>query len=71
MKKRLFLCVAFLLASLLLCACASEGRAQAYQTEHEHSFGASYDVAPADGGEVTQQVRYCKICHAEQIHPKQ
>ena len=70
MKKRLFLSVILLLA-VLLCACASEGRAQAYQAEHEHSFGASYDIAPADGGEVTQQVRYCKICHAEQIHPKQ
>ena len=71
MKKRLFLCVAFLLAAMLLCACAGEGRTEEYQTEHEHSFGASFDVAPADGGEVTHQVRYCKICHAEQIHPKQ
>ena len=71
MKKRLFLCVLLMLALLLFCACASEGRPVTYQTEHEHSYGASHDIAPADGGEVTQQVRYCKICHAEQIHPKQ
>ena len=70
MKKRLLLCLLVLL-TLLACACAAEGDPVAYQTEHEHSFGASVDIAPADGGAVTQQVRYCKICHLEQVHPKQ
>ena len=59
------------LLMLLACACAAEGDPVAYQTEHEHSFGASFDIAPADGGAVTHQVRYCKICHLEQVHPKQ
>ena len=70
MKKRLF---CLLLAALLplLCACASEGAPLSYEIEHQHAFGASHDVAPGDGGEVTEQVRYCKICHAEQVHPKQ
>ncbi len=71
MKKRLFFCVSVLLALLLFSACAVEGEPMAYQTEHRHVFGASYDVVPEDGGEVTHQVRYCKICHLEQIHPKQ
>ena len=70
MKKSLFLCLLLLLA-LVCCACGSEGSPKAYQTEHEHAFGASYDVAPEDGGAVTQQVRYCTICHEEQVHPKQ
>ena len=71
MKKRLFLSMLLLLAVLLFSACAGEGEPTAYQTEHRHVFGASYDILPEDGGEVTHQVRYCKICHAEQIHPKQ
>ncbi len=71
MKKRLFLWVPLLLALLLFSACAGEGDTLPYETEHRHSFGASYDIVPEDGGEVTHQVRYCKICHAEQIHPKQ
>ena len=70
MKKRLFLCLLLLLLSTLV-ACAGEGATTAYETAHEHSFGASYDIAPTDGGAVREQVRYCKICHAEQIHPKQ
>ncbi len=70
MKKRLFLCFVILLA-LFLSACAGEGAPVVYVTEHEHVWGASYDVAPADGGAVTEQVRYCKICHAEQPPPKQ
>ena len=70
MKKRLF-CLLLAALMLLLPACASEGAAVAYETEHEHAYGASFDIAPTDGGAVTQQVRYCKICHKEQIHPKQ
>lgn len=70
MKKHLFLCLVVLLA-LLLSACAGEGAPVVYTTEHEHVYGASHDVAPADGGAVTEQVRYCKICHAEQVYPKQ
>ncbi len=70
MRKRLF-CLLLAALTLLLCACAGESAPEAYQTDHAHVYGASYDVAPADGGAVTQQVRYCKICHQEQIHPKQ
>ena len=71
MKKRLFLCVLMLCVLLLLSACAGEGEPTAYATDHKHAFGASFDIVPEDGGEVTEQVRYCKICHQEQIHPKQ
>jgi hypothetical protein len=71
MKKRVLFCLLSLLAALLFSACAGEGSPEPYQIEHEHSFGASHDIAPEDGGEVTEQVRYCKICHQEQIHPKQ
>ena len=70
MKKSLFLCLLVLLM-LLVCACAGGNDPVMYQTEHEHSFGASHDIQSLDGGEVTQQVRYCKICHAEQILPKE
>lgn len=69
MKKRLFLCLLVLLL-LALCACGEEGETVPYETEHEHIFGASYDILPEEGGALTQQVRYCKICHAEQVHPK-
>ena len=71
MKKRLFLCLLALLSALLFCACAREGKPLFYQTEHDHVWSASYDVAPTEGNVVSEQVRYCKICHAEQTHPKQ
>ena len=70
MKMQIILCL-LLLLTLVFCACGGEGSPTPYQAEHEHSFGASHDIAPEEGGEVTQQVRYCKICHKEQIHPKQ
>ena len=68
--KKILLCL-LLLLTLGFCACGGEGTPVPYQVEHEHSFGASHDIAPEQGGEVTHQVRYCKICHKEQIHPKQ
>lgn len=71
MRKRLFLCLLALLALLLFGACAGEGASVSYKTDHEHVYGASFDVEPAEGGMITEQVRYCKICHAEQVHPKQ
>ena len=70
MKKPFVLCL-LLLLTLVFCACSGESTPAPYQIEHEHSFGASHDIAPEEGGEVMQQVRYCKICHAEQVHPKQ
>ena len=69
-------CVIFLvLAALLLCvACAADGEPQSYDTEnHAHSFsGEWYDVAPAEeGAPVTEEVHYCRICHAAETRPKE
>ena len=66
-----------LLALLLLClsvsACTADGAPQPYSTGAcTHSFsGTWYDVAPAEGEEVTEQVHYCRICHAAETRPKE
>ena len=68
MRKCLIVALALLLC-VLMTSCASEGLPQEYTAEHEHVYGYWYDVAPAEGETVTQQVRYCKICHAPQTRP--
>ena len=61
------------LCALLLVACTANGEPQAYANgECVHSFsGQWYDVAPAEeGAPVTEQVHYCRICHAAETRPK-
>ena len=63
MRKALIFLLA--LALLALGGCAGAGDAVAYDTEHEHVYGFWYDAQSDDGAR--RQVRYCKICHAEQV----
>ena len=64
MRKCLIVALALLLCVLMV-SCAAEGLPQEYTTEHEHVYGFWYDAQSDDG--VRRQVRYCKICHAEQV----
>lgn len=61
--------------ALLLCvttACGGEGRTVTYaEQEHTCAFGHWSDAAPENEGDpITQEVRYCKVCHAEELRPK-
>ena len=61
-----------LVCLVLFTACGGAQTTYLYPTgEHAHVFGVRYEVVSANCVTVGQQVRYCKICHAEQIHPKQ
>ena len=69
-------CVILMIVTLLfclLCACAGEGDPVAYENEaHTHVYGHWCDAAPeTEGAPVTKEVRYCKICHAEDIREKE
>ena len=62
--------------ALLLCAvtaCAGEGRTVTYaEQEHICAFGHWSDAAPANEGEpVTHEVRYCKVCHKEELRVRE
>ena len=66
-----FLLILVLLAGVL-CACAGKGDGTPYTEEHTHTFGHWYDAEPeSEGAPVTLQVRYCKICHAEETRAKE
>ena len=62
-----------LLLSCALLSCAGEGDPITYNgQEHTHVYGHWYDAAPeTEGGAVTHEVRYCKICHAEDVRVKE
>ena len=56
-----------LLVVLLLCACDVAGDPVPYADEdHKHVYGHWYDVVPVTCVQAGTQVRYCKLCHAEQ-----
>ena len=59
----------------LFCAsCTPVSEAQPYDNgNHAHSFsGQWFDVMPAAEGEpVTEEVHYCRICHAAETRPKE
>ena len=66
MRKCRMLAV-LLLAVLLLCACDATGDPVPYTDEdHKHIYGHWYDVVPVSCVQAGTQVRYCKLCHAEQ-----
>ncbi len=76
MKISLRFCAVLALLLLLSCAllaCAGEGDPTAYENEaHTCVFGHWYDAAPeGEGQPVTHEVRYCKICHAEDVREKE
>ena len=70
-----FCVITLLLSLLLLCvSCTPASKAQPYDTgSHAHSFsGQWFDVAPAiEGAPVTEEVHYCRICHAAETRPKE
>lgn len=66
MRKRLFCLLLLLCLAAGLCACDGAGEPVVYNTPHEHVFGFWYDVDAPEGQAPDTQVRYCKICHAEQ-----
>ncbi len=52
---------------VLFCAC-SAGDAEPYADEtHEHVYGYWYEVTALSCCDEGEEVRYCKICHAEQL----
>lgn len=59
MRKAIFAAVLAALL-LLLCACGG-GKETPYASEHDHVWGFWYNTE-TEG----EQVRYCKICMAEQ-----
>ena len=64
----------FAILALLCClfsACSGRGESEPYAGEHTHVYGHWQDAAPTSGDEVTHEVRYCKICHHEEIRDKQ
>ena len=69
------ICVILLALSLLLCglsACTENSEAIDYANEpHTHIFGYWYDVALTEGEDAPRQVRYCRICHAEDVRVKE
>ena len=71
--RLIYRCFSFAIAMLLLLAvlasCASEGEPTPYAGEHVHTYGPWQDAAEtaADGTvRPAGEVRYCKICHAEE-----
>ena len=68
-------CVVLACLVLLLCllaACAADGEPEAYlPAEHTHTYGYWYDAAPEEGDTAPRQVRYCRICHAEEVRVKE
>ena len=56
-----------------LTACAAEGRTVVYaEQEHTCAFGRWSDAAPeGEGALITHEVRYCKVCHAEETRVKE
>ena len=76
LRTYLRFCVIALLLALLACAllaCAQTGDPVTYgEGEHTCVFGHWCDAAPdAEGGAVTKEVRYCKICHTEETREKE
>ena len=65
MRKRLF-CILLAALLLLLPACAGTGADTPYEAEHEHVYGFWYDVKPLTCVSEGEQIRYCKICLAEE-----
>jgi hypothetical protein len=70
------LCVTALILCLLLLgtSCTLSGEVLPYDSgSHAHSFsGQWFDVAPAtEGAPVTEEVHYCRICHAAETRPKE
>ena len=62
------------LTALFLTACTANGEPQPYASGAcVHSFGRQwFDVAPAEeGAPVTEEVHYCRICHAAETRPKE
>ena len=66
MKKHILaLCLTALL--IVLASCASMGAPVLYaDAEHEHVYGFWYDEVVCDCRHAGEQVRYCKVCLAEQ-----
>ena len=58
MRKAIF---AVILVALLLLLCACGSKETSYAAEHDHVWGFWYNTE-TEG----EQVRYCKICMAEQ-----
>jgi len=66
MKKRIFALLCAVLV-LLLTACGGTGDPVLYVDEsHEHVYGFWYDVKPLTCVSEGEQIRYCKICLAEE-----
>lgn len=63
--------VMLLLVPFLLTGCG-KGEPVPYERAHDHVYGNWYDAAPTqENTPVTEQVRYCKICRAEEIREKE
>ena len=75
LRTYLRFCVVLMILALLSCvlpACEEAGDPVTYsEVEHTHTYGHWYDAAPeTEGAPVTREVRYCKICHAEDVREK-
>ncbi|MBR6727434.1 MAG: hypothetical protein IKM08_04520 [Clostridia bacterium] len=75
MKAYCKICAVLLLLALalpLLVACEEGGTPQPYDSgTHAHSFSNEwYDVTPPEGEPITEEVHYCRICHAAETRPK-
>lgn len=59
--------------SWMLVACAESGEPIPYTAgEHIHAYGHWVDAAPEnEGAPVTKEVRYCKVCHLEEVREKE
>lgn len=76
MKPYVKFFVILVILALVLCgltACAGEGRTVVYaEQEHTCAFGRWSDAAPeSEGAPITHEVRYCKVCHAEETRVKE
>jgi hypothetical protein len=64
----------FVIATLLLLSlsgCEGDHKSHPYEdSTHTHVYGHWQDAATAEG-ERAKEVRYCKICHLEEIRDKQ
>ena len=66
MRKRVFLLLLTVLPAMLLFACRAQQETIEYEAEHAHIYGYWYDAVSEDCTVQRLQVRYCKLCHAEQ-----